>query len=96
MPSGQTLSTSFKALQPNTALSPKAREYGILPGLQHKSLLVSFGKLSDAGYCTIFTPGNQGVHVIGGNNMKINVSGETVLRGWRDPQGLWRVPLGDM
>ena len=40
-------------------------------------------------------PGNQGVYVIDGNNVKIHVSGEAVLRGWRDPQCLWRVPLED-
>ena len=34
MPNGQTLSTSFKAILPNTALNSKAREYDILPGLQ--------------------------------------------------------------
>ena len=94
MPNGQTLNTSFKALLPNTTLNQKARECDILPGLHHNSL-VSVGKLSDAGYCTIFMPGNQGVHVIDGNNVKIHVSGEAVLRGWRDHQGLWRVPLED-
>ena len=40
-------------------------------------------------------PGNQGVQVIGGNNVKIHLSGETVIRGWGDPQGSWRVPLDD-
>ena len=94
MPNGQTLSTSFKTLLPNTSLNQKARECDILPGLQHNSL-VSIGKLLDTGYCTIFMRGNQGVHVIGGNNVKIYVSGEAVLRGWRDPQRLWRVPLDD-
>ena len=43
----------------------------------------------------MFMPGTQGVHAIGGNNVDIHVSGEAVLRGWRDPQGLWRVPLDD-
>ena len=57
--------------------------------------MVSVGKLADAGYCTIFMPGNQGVQVFNGNNVKINVSGDAVLRGWRDPQGLWRVPMDD-
>ena len=85
MPNGQTLSTSFKALLPNTTLNPKARQCDILPGLQHNSL-VSVGKLSDAGYCTIFMPGNQGVQVVDGNKVKINVSGEAVLRGRRNPQ----------
>ena len=47
---GQTLSTFFKALLPNTALNSKARDCDIVPGLQHNSL-VSVGKLSDAGYC---------------------------------------------
>ena len=93
MPNGQTLNTSFKAMLPNTTLNQKARECDILPGLQHNSL-ISVGKLADAGYCTIFMPGTQGVQVIDGNNVKIHVSGEAVLRGWRDPQGLWRVPLG--
>ena len=94
MPNGQTLNTSLKALLPNKLLNPKARECDILPGLQHSSL-VSVGKLADAGYCTIFMPGNQGVQVVNGNNVKINVSGDAVLRGWRDPQGLWRVPMDD-
>ena len=57
MTNGQTLSTSFKALLPDTTLNPIARERDILPGLQHNSL-VSVGKLSDAGYCTIFMSGN--------------------------------------
>ena len=43
MPNGQTLSTSFKAILPNTTLNPKTRECDILPGLQHNSL-VSVGK----------------------------------------------------
>ena len=80
MPNGQTLSTSFKALLPNTALTPKARQCDIFPGLQHKSL-VSVGKLSGVGYCAIFMPGNQGVQVVNGNKVKIHVSGEAVLRG---------------
>ena len=94
MPNGQTLNTSFKALLPNKILNPKARQCDILPGLQHNSL-VSVGKLSDAGYCTIFVPGSQGVQVVGGNKLKIHVFGEAVLRGRKDPQGLWRVPLED-
>ena len=63
MPNGQTISTSFKTLLLNTALNPKARQCDILPDLQH-NLLVSVGKLSDAGYCTIFMPGNQDVKVV--------------------------------
>ena len=51
--------------------------------------------IADAGYRTIFMPGNQGVQVFNGNNVKVNLSGDAVLRGWRDPQGLWRVPMDD-
>ena len=94
MPNGQTLNTSFKALLPYKTLNPKARQCNILPGLQHNSL-ISVGKLSDAGYCTIVMPGNQGVQVVDCNKVKIHVLGEAALRGWRDSQGLWRVPLED-
>ena len=94
MPNGNSLKTSHKALLPNKSLNAKARECDILPGLQHSSL-VSVGKLADAGYCTIFMPGNQCVYVMDGNQVKVHVSGEAVLRGWRDHQGLWRVPLED-
>ena len=94
MPNGQTLNTSLNAPLPNKLLNPKARECDILPGLQHSSL-VGVGKLVDAGYCTIFMPGNQGVQVLDGNTVKINVSGDAVLRGRRGHQGLWRVPMND-
>ena len=40
-------------------------------------------------------PGNQGVNVVDGNQVKVHVSGEAVFGGWRDHQGLWRVPLED-
>ena len=53
------------------------------------------GKLADAGYCTIFMPGNQGVVVVDGSGNNVNVTGETVLRGCRGSDGLWRVPLED-
>ena len=75
MPNGQILSISFKALLPNITLNQKERECDIFPGLQH-NLLVSVGKLSDARYCTISMPGNQGVHMIDGNNVNVHVSGE--------------------
>ena len=53
------------------------------------------GKLADAGYYTLFMPGGKGVQVYDANDVKINISAEAVLRGWRDHQGLWRVPIDD-
>ena len=87
-------SISDEVLCPVTSLGPEARVCDILPGLQHNSL-VSVYKLADAGYCTIFMPGNQGVVVVDGSGNSVNVTGETVLRGCRGPDGLWRVPLED-
>lgn len=73
-------------------MNPKAMECNILPGIQQSSL-VSVDKLSDEGYCIIFVPGNQGVQIVDGNKVKVHVSGEAVLTGWMDHQGLWRVPM---
>ena len=83
---------SEKAMLPNKKLRDEARECDILPGL-HKDSLVSVGKLADAGYYTIFMPGNQGVQIFDGTKTKVCLPGEAILRGWRDHQGLWRVPI---
>ena len=37
--------------------------------------------------------GGEGVQVFDTNNSKVNVTGEAVLRKWRDDHGLWRVPV---
>ena len=58
---GRSIKTLEKAMLSNKNLRDKARECDILPGL-HKDSLVSIGKLADAGYYSIFMPGNQGVH----------------------------------
>ena len=56
MPDGTIIQATKKAMLPMTQLRKEARQYDILPGLQHNSL-VSVGKLADAGYYTIFMPG---------------------------------------
>ena len=43
----------------------------------------------------MFMPGGQGVEVYDQEDVKITVSGEAVIRGWRDVDSLWRVPLYD-
>ena len=94
LPDGRAIQASEKAKLPWTKLRDKARECDILPSLKHNSL-VSVGKLADAGYYTLFMPGGKGVKVYDANDVKINISAEAVLRGWRDHQGLWRVPIDD-
>ena len=82
MPDGNSLQASDEALLPIKSLRPETRACDMLPGLQHNSL-VSVGKLTDAGYCTIFMPGNQGVVVVDDSGNNVNVTGEAVLRGCR-------------
>ncbi|KAL7523468.1 hypothetical protein ACHAWF_000536 [Thalassiosira exigua] len=67
-------------------LKPSACEGDILPKLQHT--LVSVKKMSDAGFYTIFEPGDKGVAVYDTNQVKIQVDRDALLRGWRDASGL--------
>ena len=80
MPDGTIIQATKKAMLPMTQLRKEARQYDILPGLQHNSL-VSVGKLADAGYYTIFVPGGEGVQVFDENKSKVTVTGDAVLRG---------------
>ena len=95
MPDGQTAKASEKALLPISSLNLEARKGDILPALAHNSL-ISVSTLADAGYVTIFEPGTSGVNVYNKKDVRITVTGEAALRGWRDPVSkLWRVPLSD-
>ena len=67
-----------------------ARTVDIVPDLQHNSLL-SASKFADANYVTILTP--KEVLIYDGKDLTITVSSEAILRGWREVNGLWRVPL---
>ena len=49
--------------------------------------------MADAEYYTIFIPGGEGVKVFDANKSKVTVTGEAVLKGWRDEHGLLRVPV---
>ncbi|KAL7519012.1 hypothetical protein ACHAWF_000207 [Thalassiosira exigua] len=49
--------------------------------------------MADAGYVTIFEPGDKGVAVYDEKDVCINLSGEAILRGCQDHRGLWRIPL---
>ncbi|KAL7537584.1 hypothetical protein ACHAWF_009173 [Thalassiosira exigua] len=86
MADGAPVPATEQGQLPLPQLKPKAREGDILPGLQNT--LVSVGKMADAGYVTIFEPGDKGVAVYNEKDIRIDLS-----RGWRDHHGLWCIPL---
>ena len=70
-----------------------ARTVDILPELKHNAL-ISGSKFADGGYTTVLTP----THVLiynaeDVNTLLLQIDKEAILRGWREPGGLWRVPL---
>ena len=76
LPNGQTIKASHTVNLPFPALHPKCRTAHVLPSLTTNSL-VSVPKLADAGYTTVFHPGDQGVTIHEGNNWS-----PVVLQGW--------------
>ena len=63
----------------------------MVPALANQSLL-SRGKFSEAGYVSVCD--GEEVNIYNGHTVKITVSEETVLTGWRCPRKkLWRIPL---
>ena len=60
----------------------------IVPDLAHHSL-ISGPKFVEAGYVTLLTP--KELLIFDGEDLKITVSKEAVLLGWRDPgsRGMW-------
>ena len=94
MLNGHMVQATEKALLPQTQLRLEARESDILPSLLHNSL-ISVSKLADSGYVTLFMPGGDGVEVYDERDIKFVISGEAVLQGWHDKDGLWRVPMQD-
>ena len=90
LPTGHTTAASMQAKLHHQVREP-ARTVDIVPGLKHNSLL-SASKFADANYITVLTPTE--VLIYDGEDLKMTVSTDAVLRGWRDePSGLWRVPL---
>ena len=80
MPTGAVSQTSEKALIPNTKLNEKARQCDLLPDLEENSL-ISVCKLADAGYTTVFHPGEGGVTVHWHEDVYIKVSKPAILQG---------------
>ena len=92
MPDGNLIQATEDAILPIDQLQDEARQCNILSGLQHNSLII-VGKLANAEYCTIFMPGGEGVQVFDTNKSKITMTGESVLKGWRDTHEMWKVPV---
>jgi hypothetical protein len=88
---GNIIQTTAMATLPMTQLPDEARTTHILPNLQES--LMSVSVLADNRCTTIFHPHQGGVTVHRPNGVRINVTTKALLQGWRDPDGLWRVPL---
>ena len=89
MPNGHKSPASDLKLLEHKLREP-ARDVHMVPELQGTSL-VSAGKLADANYVSIFD--KDEVNVYDMTNTIITVSRGAILKGWRDPDGLWRIPL---
>ena len=62
----------------------------MVPGIKNDTL-VSTSKFADANYISIFD--NEEVNIYDANTTKITVSRGSILKGWHDANGLWRIPL---
>ena len=72
-------------------LRDPARTIDMVPSLRGASLL-STGKLTDAGYVTIYD--SNEVNVYDSRTARVHVSEAAVLQGWQCPRKrLWRIPL---
>jgi hypothetical protein len=80
MPNGSLAQTSEKALLPNNKLNEAARDLDILPDLADNSVF-SVCKLADAGYTTIFHPGEEGVTVHWQDDIYIRVKKPAMMQG---------------
>ncbi len=89
LPGGQALAASKMATYPFNLRAP-AFNVHITPGITSNSLL-STGKCADADYITVFD--KEQVNVYNVNNVTITVTRGALLRGWRDGNRLWRIPL---
>ncbi len=71
-------------------LRAPAADVHITPGITSNSLL-STGKCADANYITVFD--KEQVNVYDVNDVTISVTRGAILQGWRDSNGLWRIPV---
>jgi hypothetical protein len=89
LPNGATEAAS-KIDKFATNVQAPLRGIHITPGIAKLSL-ISTAKFADAGYMTIFT-GNK-VNIYDQHNTVITVLQAAIIRGWCEPNSLYRIPL---
>ena len=88
LPDDSTLKATVKVQLPIPELPNKARDAIVVPGLKRN--LGSVSKFSDAGYTTVFHPGEEGVTIHEPNTFKITTTMSPNLQGCKS-KGLWTV-----
>jgi len=84
LPNGQIVQSAAQVKLP-FAIKEQAKIAELVLAIKQNSL-ISVGKLADAGYTTVFLPGQQGVRVLEGNGVN-GSEGKAVLQGWREDGG---------
>ena len=95
LPNGKLIKATHTVDLPFECLHPRARHAHVLPRLK-THLLISVPKLADAGYTTVFHPGNLGVTIHSKSDISIQQWCKPVLQGWRDGNGLWKLGYNDV
>ena len=90
LPDDSTLKATVKVQLPIPELPNKARDAIVVPG--QKRNLGSVSKFSDAGYTTVFHPGEEGVTIHAPNTVKITTTTPPILQGCKS-EGLWSVTV---
>jgi hypothetical protein len=84
------IAKATKKMELDLDMRQVALEMNVVPGLE--STLVSVCKMAEADYITVLDKNEAKIY--DGKTVKITVSEEAVLKGWRCKRtGLWRVPL---
>ncbi len=87
------MKATTKVQLPIPELPNKARDAIVVPGLKRN--LGSVSKFSDAGYTTVFHPGEEGVTIHAPTTFKITTTTPPILQGCKS-EGLWTVTVGNM
>ncbi len=90
LPDNTTLKATTKAQLPIPKLSNKAKDAIVVPGL--KQNLGSINKFSQAGYTTVFHPGEEGLTIHEPNTFQITTTTPPILQGCKS-KGLWTVTV---
>jgi hypothetical protein len=88
LPDDSTMKATAKVQLPIPELPNKARDAIVVPGLKRN--LGSISKFSDAGYTTVFHPGEEGVTIHAPNTVKFTTTMSPILQGCKS-KGIWTV-----